>query len=96
MEDMIVQNEDTIFTGFVLLCLAGPFVLMGLGFLLNIRYVMGIAGFVLSLLSIFASPAPSEESGFQLPQKPAQRIITGVVLLLIGGGIALFFLSNAG
>jgi FtsH-binding integral membrane protein len=68
---------------------------MGIGFLLSIRWLMGMALFVVALMSIFAQTSAAEGGDPQPPESRRARVGWGVVLVIVGVAVGVFFSAAA-
>jgi hypothetical protein len=84
------MNEDIIFLIFAWLCLAGPLIVIGLGFLFNLKWLMGVGMFLVALFSIFSQDG-IESGDPQPPTTTRGRLIAAGVLILVGVAVGLFF-----
>jgi len=87
-------NSDTIFLIFTWLCLAGPLIVIGLGFLLNIKWLMGVGMFFVALFSVFSQDG-IESGDPQPPETRRGRLIAAAVLIILGVAVGLFFTGAA-
>ena len=85
------MNEDTIFLLFVWLCLAGPLILFGISFIINFRWLMGVAMGILTLVSILGGTNSATEGDPAQPENLKERLAYGVVLVIIGIAVGAFF-----